>query len=102
MRSIVFIAVGADSVGSIHNLAGISIFLDRKIPHAANERAAYRKTQPISDSFALMESCASLLTSAAASYAWGPDRSARRGSSQCTGSLWKTALTIKSHSELLV
>ena len=48
----------SDIVGSIHNLAGISIILDRIIPHAANQRVAYigrLKTQPISDSFALME-----------------------------------------------
>ena len=62
-------------VGSIHNhLAGISIFWDRKIPHAANQRVGTIKTQPISDSLALRSSCASL-TSAAVSVIWFSDGS---------------------------
>ena len=90
----------SDSVGSIHNLPGISIvWIGRFHTQSISESHIARlKTHPISDSFALMEkstwlSRASLLTSAAASDAQGSDRTLWNVE-------WKVALT--SHWELLV
>ena len=68
-----FIAAGA----TLTNPAGISIFWDRKVPHAADQQVCgtdeeasqsanrIEGTQPISDSFTQTENCGSLLTSPA-------------------------------------